>query len=171
MRAIQIDTKNKTVKEVDYKGGLESIYAYVNCKTVDRFYINEDCCYIDDEGLFNSPDLEFIFNGQVYCGNGLIVGTGSQGEDIEPSLSLDEAKRLISFPTLIHEKWMMTFLSEKNISLDETIDGYINVRTLLNSLAKSSEEIQNQIKDILVHMDFVNKDPMILFKDIVEQNR
>jgi len=163
MKAILIDARNKEIKTVEYCSELKEIYELLDCKTIDRFYIDDECCYIDDEGVFNSPDIEFYFNGFIYHGNGLIVGTGKEGEDIETCLYLEQVKKFISFPILEDEKWMHTFLEEKGIKLEDTINGEITVRRLLNYISRADVQTQKVIKDKIIQIDLVNGDVMHFF--------
>ena len=160
MKAILIDAKNKKISTVDYNGKLEDIYKLLNCKTIDRFYINDECCYIDDEGLYNSKDIEFYFNNQIFYGNGLIVGTGMEGDDIDTVLSLDETKKLITFPYCKDGNWMLNLFNEKGFELEDTVNGEMTIRELMNHISRADTLTQDEIKKMLVKIDVVNGDIM-----------
>ena len=160
MRAIFIDAVNREIKEVEHEGNLKSAYGLLKCTIIDRFYANDECVYIDDEGVFNSPDIGFVYSGVNYYGNGLIVGTNSTGGDFDTKLSLEKAKELFSFPECKHKKWLLNFFKEKDMELDKTINGKMTLRKLLMFISMSSENTQDEIYRIMRNLDIFNGDVM-----------
>ena len=159
MKAVLIDAVNKKIEEVEHDGTLESIYKFTKCSLVDRFYVNKECVYIDDEGLFNSPNIGFYYNGYLYRGNGLMVGTNlDDGSDSEVEMSLEDAKKLFSFPVCKDEKYLLTLFDEKGIALDEKVNGIVSVEELMKYIAISEEKTQEKIVQILRNIDFTNGD-------------
>lgn len=159
MKAILIDAANKQIKEVEHDGTLESIYKLTKCSIVDRFYVNKECVYIDDEGLFDSPTTGFYYNDYLYRGNGLMVGTNLEdGSDSDTGLSLEDAKKIFSFPVCKDEKYLLMLFKEKGITLDEKVNGIVSVEELMKYIAISEEKIQEKIVQMLRNIDFTNGD-------------
>lgn len=160
MKAILIDSKKREIKEVEHEGNLKSVYDLLGCSMIDRFYANNECVYVDDEGMFNSPNIGFVYNGINYYGNGLIVGTDSTGKDFDTNMSFEKAKELFSFPECKHKKWLLNFFKEKDIELDELINGEMSLRELLMYISMSSEDVQDEIFRIMRNLDIFNGDVM-----------
>ncbi len=159
MKAILIDAVNKRIEEVEHNGTLQGVYELVSCDLVDRFYVGRECVYIDDEGLYNSPNVGFYYNGYLYRGNGLVVGTNlDDGSDSEVEMSLEDAKKLFSFPVCKDEKYLLTLFEEKGIALDEKVNGIVSVEELMRYIAISEEKTQEKIVQILRNIDFTNGD-------------
>ncbi len=106
MKAIKIDSKNRTVSLVDYKE-YNDIYRHVECDTftvaTDLGNGNEtqesDVIYVDDNGLLTQPENFFTYEGahQPFAGNGLVLGTDFEGESCEPMVTLEEVKNKVKF--------------------------------------------------------------------------
>ena len=101
MKAILIDTVNRTVTEVDAKG-LQDYYRLLNCEMIEvAIHLgNEDVIYVDEEGLFKQGTSYFTFKGahQPFKGNGIVVGTDNDsGETIDCKSDLDTIKRSVRF--------------------------------------------------------------------------
>ena len=102
MKAILINPKLQTIKEINYSGDYKDIYKLTECSTftcVYPFHLNEDVIYLDDEGLLKESNYCFTFrcdNGHnpPLMGNALIVGTDEQGDsqDIESSIEMIKEK-------------------------------------------------------------------------------
>lgn len=94
MKAYLIDPTTKSVNEVEYDGhgskvadliGAESgLFAAVRLP-------DDNVAYVDDEGLLINPNphgyFRFLGIPQVFAGKALVVGTGPDGEDTEPTFS------------------------------------------------------------------------------------
>jgi hypothetical protein len=92
MRAILIDTNNKTIKEVEIEGDLASWYKLIKCDVVEIAVRmdNGDMILVDEEGLWKVPTSFFTFDYAEYtnypfAGNGLIVG--GDGEEVSDAKS------------------------------------------------------------------------------------
>lgn len=91
-KAILIDTKAWDVREVEIKqDDLPDIYKHLDAQTFDCVGMsNGDAVYVDDEGLLNGTDRFFAIVGQtaILAGNALIMGTGPEGESIDPKTDI-----------------------------------------------------------------------------------
>lgn len=105
MRAYLIDPTEKTVVEIDYDGDFRSIYTLIEAELFAAVFLNtnQDCVYIDDEGLLK-PNTFFQIQGypNPLAGKGLVLGTNAEGESIEPSLNLSWLRLNVSFPNNQH---------------------------------------------------------------------
>lgn len=102
MKAILIDPTTRTIKEVDYDGEFKTIYELTSCDciTIARIPDTGDEIYLDDNGMTNSPDKLFAFKrsqGQPYAGKGLVVGHNEMGEDVEPTVTVDQLIEAVVF--------------------------------------------------------------------------
>ena len=105
MKAYFIDSEKKEIKEVEYTNW-EQISPMLGARSFDvaTFNKKEDCVYVDDEGLLslteNSKFFEIKGYPQPLAGNGLVLGTNDEGESIEPSITLEELKGMVTFLTI-----------------------------------------------------------------------
>lgn len=103
MRAILIDVVNRFLKEIQVGSSLEDYYKIINCGSIEVAIRlpNEDVCYVDEEGLLKKANFFFFIKGgiHVFAGNGIIVGTGREGESIDAKSSMEEIKQRVSFLT------------------------------------------------------------------------
>jgi hypothetical protein len=102
MKAILIDPVTRTIKEVDHTGDLKSIYGHLECSTFEAPVTlnNGDIMYCDEEAWCRSKDgpyAGFMFLKWEYAilGKGLIVGTGTEGEDLPCKSNPDDFKDII----------------------------------------------------------------------------
>lgn len=107
-RGILIDTKNRTITEVDIvrneEGSqLPSIYGHLNCSTFEMVQYNDvNDVYVDEEGLLNVTDETTFFKMKNYpqpiAGNGLIMGFDEEtGENGDTNLTIEEVKERVTF--------------------------------------------------------------------------
>lgn len=93
MKAILIDSRSQSINVIDFAGGLQEIYRLLGCDVVDAVYLpNGDCIYVDDEGLLKGP-TQFFYAVGMYAplaGNGLVVGSGKDGEDADCLSTLED---------------------------------------------------------------------------------
>lgn len=104
MKAILIDSENRTIKEVDHPGGIDSIYKYLNCDCFAVITLSEqEGIYVDDEGLLHDPQhfFKFVNYPQPIAGNGLVVGVDSDGEDVGTKLTVEYFEDKIKFLTIL----------------------------------------------------------------------
>jgi len=163
MKVILIDAKNKEIKEVEFYNTLQSIYNIMEVTSIEvGFYLNSNCCYVDEEGMINGTKHSFRYKDQTFMGNGLIVGTDSEGSDTDCTASIDVIAKLISFPTFKHQDWAERLFDEKGIDLDTELTNNQSVQSVLNFCAEVSDTEQDMVKDTLVKIDFANGDVLHL---------
>jgi hypothetical protein len=97
MQAYLIDPQARTIKPVEYGGGIDSIYKLIDADTFDLARFNEqgDGIFVDDEGLLHGPVYQFFGvrgYGQPLAGKGLVLGCDEEGNSVSPSVSLDWLK-------------------------------------------------------------------------------
>lgn len=103
MKALFIDPKKQVITETIYNGNYESIYAYLgdSCRTFDvaRLYANQDCAFVDDEGLYAEDQHFWLHRNylQPLAGNALILGTDDEGDSISPATSLEQLRNDVEF--------------------------------------------------------------------------
>lgn len=107
MQIIKIDTRNRTVSYVEYSGAYTQMYALLECAMFElaAYVARGDVLMVDEEGWLNDSANKigvFFYRdlGRVYCGNGLVLGIDAHGDDVEPSLTLEQVKRNVVFGTL-----------------------------------------------------------------------
>lgn len=103
MKAIFINTQEKTVTEVDIKGDLDSWYKLIGCDLVEiaARLDNGDIILVDEEGLWKSPTEFFTFEYAEYtnypfAGNGLVIG-GDGENTTDAKSTLAEITQKIKF--------------------------------------------------------------------------
>ena len=112
MKAILIDPVARSVTEVEYEGGLDSLYRLLDCQRVDALHLNgnifEDgwnSVFIDDEALLdeeNAPRHYFEIETErgwspPVGSKGLVVGGNHEGKDIATALTVEEIKTRVKF--------------------------------------------------------------------------
>lgn len=85
-KAVLIDAKNQTVKEVDYNGNIEQMYELLGCRLicVALQIGNNHTIYVDDEGYLNGTKEFFKFKEietQWFAGSGLILVEDPETEE------------------------------------------------------------------------------------------
>jgi hypothetical protein len=93
MRAILIDAVNCTVKEIQNKGDLDSIYKAINVEMIEvGNYDPEtgDTLYVDEEGRINGTAIGFELFGKKFAGSGIIFGTQPDGENGPAAIDLKD---------------------------------------------------------------------------------
>jgi hypothetical protein len=101
MKAYLIDPQAKTVTEVHYNGDFHQIYELIEVELFTVVTIDDigNAVFIDDEGLLNNPRYFFKLAGylQPLAGKGLVLGTDDDGESVEPTISLEDVRGMVSF--------------------------------------------------------------------------
>ena len=110
MKAYLIDPFAQSVTEVEYSGDYTEISRLIDCDLFTTSWRNKfgDTLFVDDEGLINGKHQEvFLISGypQPLAGKGLILGSDQQGESVEPSITLEQAKALVD--------WIPSFMLRK----------------------------------------------------------
>src|SRR5690606_8623553 len=112
MRAIKIDTENRTITEIEI-GGLKDMQKAVGglIEVAQRFYDGEserNTLFVAEEGLLKNIEVGFVLTDEAYdvegglkfTGNGLICGfQETTGKTIDCNLSIDDIKKMIAFVT------------------------------------------------------------------------
>jgi hypothetical protein len=111
MKAYLIDPAERSVREVETTGELDSLYELLGCDLVDAVRLDDCDVWIDDEGLFKPEPRFFSFtdpNVPPLAGRGLVLGVDDEGNCTEPKPSLDEiAKRVMFVTQLGHGVFVM----------------------------------------------------------------
>ena len=108
MKAILIDSVERTVRSVEVDGSLDSLYASLssqpqyNVELVDRVVVDDNnLVWVDDEGLLKEPQHFFIWKGTErtvpLAGLGLVLGTTEDGESCDTTLTVEEVRSQIDF--------------------------------------------------------------------------
>ncbi len=102
MKAILIDAQNKRIVLVEVrKDNIEDYHQLLKCDifTSGKSFDNRDVMFVDDEGLIRGEVTEaFTFDGQLFAGNGLIVGGTPSGEGADAKTTLGALAGRIAFP-------------------------------------------------------------------------
>ena len=97
MRAIKIDTDNRTVTEIVLGEGIDAIKEVIDCRcfTGAGYLDNGDFSYCDDEFLFNNPQhfLEMGHNAELLAGIVLVTGSDSDGNTTDAKSTVDEIEK------------------------------------------------------------------------------
>ena len=102
IKAILIDSGNKTVTEIEVIPKLESYYKLIDCDMIEAccqdIISNNSFIYVDEEGLYKQ-DSEFHVKGahQPFMGNGVLLCLSDEGEDEDINITVEHAKAFISF--------------------------------------------------------------------------
>lgn len=105
IKAILINSENKTITEVLHDGTLASIYRLIGngCTTFTCpvNFANEDSLYCDDESLLRTEDIKggFVMDGWSYpiVGNALILGTDAEGDSVDAKTDIDTLSEEVIF--------------------------------------------------------------------------
>jgi len=110
MRAVLINSTNKTVKDIEISetNTLHDWYKAIGCSMVEvATYINDDkdSILVDEEGLMgtlNDATPFFMYEGgnMPFCGNGLVVGMDDEGNSVSCHISALEVAAKVSFKCL-----------------------------------------------------------------------
>jgi len=104
MKAILIDVVKRAVTQIDIPAGIEAIKQQlgVRCFTVVCPLDSSDAVYCDDEGLLNNPQDFFTLGNypQPIAGNGLILGTDSEGRSVDCEALLEDIQNDVIFMDL-----------------------------------------------------------------------
>ena len=115
-KAYKIDSDNRTVTEIFILGTgserLQQLQQEVGGHIEVAAYLeNNDAVYVNEEGMYCLPEDKgwFWFEGnyQPNIGDGLVVGTDSEGRDADPKSTLEEIKAKIKWMTRAEVKQMI----------------------------------------------------------------
>jgi len=140
MRAFLINPKDKSITEIETKGELGDLYKLIGCNLIDVVILNdeEDVLYLDDEGLYRTPNyFRFGINPNPLAGRAVVLGTNIDGEAISPKLlTLELLEVSVSF---ISGETAVTMAEEADAAAQKRID----------SLNDGWEHIHLPIADII----------------------
>jgi hypothetical protein len=104
MRAVIINSKDRTITETDIDGSLQILQQIVGglIEPVSQGLDDNHHCYVNEEGLLDNPQSFFMFrNGhQPLAGNGVILSSTDDDGEAPCTLSLDWVKERVTFMDL-----------------------------------------------------------------------
>jgi hypothetical protein len=104
MRAIVINPEDRTIRETDVDGSLETLQHIVGglIEPVHQGLNEHHHCYVNEEGLLDDPRYFFMFRGghQPLAGNGVILALTEEGEEAPCTLPLEWIAERVSFMDL-----------------------------------------------------------------------
>lgn len=101
MKAILIDPTTREVREVEYNGTLENIYAHIgnSCDTFCALSIGgdgDDALFLDDDGLSKGGDcFAWLVYPSPLVGNALILGCDTEGESVAPIIDIEAVRKAV----------------------------------------------------------------------------
>ena len=109
MKGILINAEKETISVVEHDGDISTLYKLLGCRTIEAVYpfMHQDVIYIDEEGLLKDSNFSFTFetdgNGFIpLFGNGIVVGTDEEGNDIACQSILEDIKHRVTFRGKVH---------------------------------------------------------------------
>lgn len=101
-RGIIIDPFTKEIREAHVAPGIENLYDVLGCQLVTGgapihghyMYVNDD-----ERGAFSDPF--FAYEGYAFSGRAVILGLGPMGDSTPCTLSVEEVKSKIAWPSLM----------------------------------------------------------------------
>jgi hypothetical protein len=101
MRAIVINSRNRTVVEIDLVPTLDRLQQIVGglIEPVEQGLDDEHHFYVNEEGLLDNPEHFFMFTEghQPLAGNGVILASTGDGREAPCRLSLEWVKERVTF--------------------------------------------------------------------------
>lgn len=107
MRALWIDPSNKTITEIDIDGKLASIQKHVDGYIELALVTHNHDLYVNEEGLLDDTGgrigwFMVIGGHQPFAGRGVLLRSTRGGSSAPATMSLEQAKTLIYFPSTIY---------------------------------------------------------------------
>jgi len=116
MKSILINPFDRTIKTVEYNGGLDEMYRLMGCGTISApiEFDNLDTMFADDEGLFNPENSKgsIIMKGWSYpiVGKVLVCGCNDEGESVDVKTPIEFFEKEIKWvDELSTTRWMNQF--------------------------------------------------------------
>ena len=101
MRAIVINSEDRTITETEIDGSLESLPRIVGgmIEPVTQGLDGTHHCYVNEEGLLGHPQHFFLFRGRHHplAGNGVILAQTEEGEEAPCTLPLEWVEERVGF--------------------------------------------------------------------------
>ena len=101
MKAYKIDAYNNVITTIEMSDDHREISENIGCDLfcVGRTLPNGDTLFVDDEGYMKeSVTRGFVFDGQFYAGNGVLLGCNRAGESQSVKLQELEFSTRVIFP-------------------------------------------------------------------------
>ena len=105
MKAIQINSENKTVSQVNITTDFNSIYPAIGneCTSFECVtnYKNGDGLYVDEEALLKLNDAKGAFTIEgfqgILIGNGVVIGHNKDGNTVDCKTTVEEIQKKVKF--------------------------------------------------------------------------
>lgn len=103
MKAVLIDSKNRTVTDVEYNGDYRQIYSLIGCGcfTIVRNLPDNDDLFVDDEGLLHltgdTPFFTVPWYPSPLAGSGLILNSNDEGDSADAKHDAEFYRRHVRF--------------------------------------------------------------------------
>ena len=109
MKGILINAEKETISVVEHDGDISTLYELLGCRTIEAVYPfkHQDVIYIDEEGLLKDSNFSFTIwtddkREIPLFGNGIVVGTDEEGNDIACQSILEDIKHRVTFRGKVH---------------------------------------------------------------------
>jgi len=104
MRAIIVNSKDRTITETEIDGSLKPLQQIVGglIEAVYQGLDDNHHCYVNEEALLDNPQYFFMFTDghQPLAGHGVILSSTDDGGEAPCTLSLDWVKERVTFMDL-----------------------------------------------------------------------
>lgn len=92
MRAILIDPFEQKVVEIDVKPTIQGLYEVMECSEVEAGIVfPDDCLFINGDPQGNPlSDPFFSYDGSIFSGRGVILGTDEDGGAVSCTMTIKE---------------------------------------------------------------------------------
>jgi hypothetical protein len=101
MRAIIVNSKDRTITETDIDGSLKTLQQIVGglIEPVSQGLDGNHHCYVNEEGLLDNPQSFFMFKDghQPLAGDGVILSLTDAGDEAPCTLPLNWVKERVTF--------------------------------------------------------------------------
>lgn len=101
MKAYKVDSYNNTITTIEMTEDYREISENIGCDLfcVGRTLPNGDTLFVDDEGFMNTNVTRgFMFDGQFFAGNGVLLGGNRMGESDDVKTKELEFSTRVIFP-------------------------------------------------------------------------
>ena len=101
MKAYKVDPYNNVITTIEMSDDYREISENIGCDLfcVGRTLPNGDTLFVDDEGFMKeSVTRGFMFDGQFFAGNGILLGCNRAGESQSVKLQELEFSTRVIFP-------------------------------------------------------------------------
>jgi len=182
MKAILIDVSRREVREVEVRN-FDHAVSLVECEIVEAIQVGGmDVLYVDEEGCFieESERKYFCYAGYPtpLIGNGLVIGYKRSGENCSVHRTLAEIRAAVSFSSPkanVFDKWLDTFIAEKDLDLEyefqvegQSGTNFIPLEIIVQLIKGTNPKEQKSIKDMIVRIDFANGNVMSYFEHLAK---